>query len=933
MVNRILVYLFFTVCSLNTSIAQTIISGTVIDETNGEALIGANVLIEEGSEGTISDYDGSFDIKTERALPFTLHIEYLGYESQSIQINESQKNIEIKLAESSVTVDVVEVKAARVSEDTKKSPLTIESLDNVAIKEAASSDFYSGLGNLKGVDLTSASLGFKVINTRGFNSTSPVRSLQIIDGVDNQAPGLNFSLGNFLGSSELDVNKMEIIVGASSAFYGPNAFNGVISMQTKDPFFHKGLSAMVKYGERNLLQTALRYADAIKNKNGEEFMAAKFNVEYLRADDWVADNYDPVTDSEENRVFSVEDNPGGHDGVNIYGDESFAGNIYSSLNNTRTGLNRFHRTGYKESDLVDYNTRNLKLSAALHFRLQPSKTYESPEIILASSYGGGTTVYQGDNRFSLRGIKFYQNRIELRKKDSYFFRVYATNETGGKSFDPYFTALLMQEEAKTNEEWSNRYLEWWSGNTRGNVYKRMKELGYPSESEAAQIQWQRDNKDLLDEWHKEAASYADGYSSADQEAIFLPGTARFDSLFNEIVSRPNNHPDGGTRFIDSSALYHAHGEYTIPVSFLDDFKVGANARLYRPNSAGTIFTDSIESISNFEYGFYTGASKKYGDFIINGAIRFDKNENFKGLVSPAASIVWNPDNTNFLRISGSSAIRNPTLSDQYLNLKVGPATLLGNLNGFDSLFTVESFREFRNDNSKPLDAITVDPIKPEQVRTIEVGYRTTIAERLFVDMSAYLNQYTNFIGNKILVKIPFITTYTPGLPPLTLPNITDVSVYRVAANSDQTVVSRGFAAALNYYVGDYYAVSGNYSWNNLVTKDTDPIVPAFNTPEHKFNIGFSGRRIPMMDNKLFFGFNVNYKWIQGFRFEGSPQFTGDIPTYDMVDAQANLNIKDWDTTVKVGASNLLNNKQFQTYGGPRIGRLAYVSVLYNFSKK
>ena len=64
-----------------------------------------------------------------------------------------------------------------------------------------------------------------------------IPSLQIIDGVDNASPGLNFALGNFLGASELDLMKVEIVSGASSAFYGPNAFNGVISMETKDPFF------------------------------------------------------------------------------------------------------------------------------------------------------------------------------------------------------------------------------------------------------------------------------------------------------------------------------------------------------------------------------------------------------------------------------------------------------------------------------------------------------------------------------------------------------------------------------------------------------------------------------------------------------------------------------------------------------------------------
>ena len=150
-----------------------------------------------------------------------------------------EKNLEIKMDESVVTTQLIEVRGQRVSEKQKAAPLTVESMDLLAIKETPADNFYDGLGTLKGVDLTAASLGFKIINTRGFNSTSPVRSLQLIDGVDNQSPGLNFSLGNFLGTSELDILKVDLVVGASSAFYGPNAFNGVISMTTKDPFYQK----------------------------------------------------------------------------------------------------------------------------------------------------------------------------------------------------------------------------------------------------------------------------------------------------------------------------------------------------------------------------------------------------------------------------------------------------------------------------------------------------------------------------------------------------------------------------------------------------------------------------------------------------------------------------------------------------------------------
>ena len=107
----------------------------------------------------------------------------------------------------------------------------------------------------------------------------------------------------------------------------------------------------------------------------------------------------------------------------------------------------------------------------------------------------------------------------------------------------------------------------------------------------------------------------------------------------------------------------------------------------------------------------------------------------------------------------------------------------------------------------------------------------------------------------------------------------------------------------------------------------------FNTQKNKFNVGISGRDIPLSGLKYLLGFNVNYKWIEGFTFEGSPQFTGTIPTYDLVDAQINLTIPKINSVLKLGASNLLNNKQFQVYGGPRIGRMAYVSWTYDFKKK
>jgi len=931
---RAFLTLLITASVVSLTIAQKV-SGKVVDQETDEPLIGASVLIQGTTKGTVTDIDGNFSLNWDGDYPIQLVFSYVGYSSKTVEATEASYQ-EYSLGSDALTMDIVEVKGQRISDKQKESPLTIEALDNVAIKQAASADFYESLGNLKGVDLTTASLGFKVINTRGFNSTSPVRSLQLIDGVDNQSPGLNFSLGNFLGVPDLDINRVELIAGASSAFYGPNAFNGVISMQTKNPFYHRGLSAEIKAGERNLISTSIRWADIVTNKKGLPFMAYKVNLYYLRADDWEAENYTPVFGSE-----SKADNPGGFDGVNIYGDE------YSSLNDFRDVLNQpglglIHRTGYREIDLVNYNAENLKANAAVHFRLQPEKEQLSPELIASSSYGGGTTVYQGDNRFFLDNIRFYQHRLELQKRDNYFLRVYATHEDAGDSYDPYFTAIQLQEQAKETGQWSRNYSSWWSSNVTTPLqnmegYPRGSDfLGDPEGFRQAINQFLDPFQDSLYVWHDRAeqiANMADFLTVS--EDYYEPGTARFDSAFNDITSRIS-YEEGGTRFYDKSALVHTHGEYRFNDVVQKDEGItdldlifGANARWFLPDSRGSILLDTAgREIQTFEYGVYGGGTMGIGDKVkVNVSLRMDKHQNYDYLFSPAASVVYNPSINQFLRFSLSSAIRNPTLSDQFLFYNVGPAILIGNLDGFEGVFSPESFIDYLNTrNRDTLESFNIDPIRPERARTVEIGYRTTLWDRLFLDLGYYYTFYNDFIGFQLAVESDFDPVF--GLP-------LNTQVYRVSANAQDQVTTQGFAIGGNYYFGNYYSLNGNYSWNKLNTATDDPIIPAFNTPEHKYNIGVSGRNIPLdlgfvqLNN---FGFNLNYKWIEGFLFEGSPQFTGFIDSYGLIDGQVNIFLDRINTTVKIGGSNLMNNMVFQTYGGPRVGRLAYISLNYNWEK-
>ena len=928
-----------------TSFAQININGKVVDGQTNETLIGVNVKINGTNIGTATNLDGNFNINI-KELPIKINVSYIGYKTEEILISSSNPLL-IKLYVNSKEIDEVKVIDTRITKKQKEAALTVEALDMIAIKETPSSNFYDGLGALKGVDITAASLGFKVINTRGFNSTSPVRSLQIIDGVDNQSPGLNFSLGNFLGSSELDIMKVEIIQGASSAFYGPNAFNGVISMKTISPFIQPGLQIQYKFGTRNLFENSFRLAKKYLNKDGKDLFAYKINVSYMRALDWEANNMNAVDGT------TSMDNPGGYDAVNRYGDEDSDGNLndittdFNQNYDTHPGLMKWHRTGYMERDIVDYNTKNLKIQNSLHYMIRPNI-----ELIYSFNYSTGTTVYQGDNRFSLKNIQFWQNKVEISQKDKFFIRAYRTKENAGDSYDAVFTALKLQNYnqplSNPNQEWYTDYKNNWRDNFNWNdinwssptlVFNPITfESDWFFNGEIIDInEWIfmsdsviNANTDFIIATHNEVRNLTDIQSNR-----LEPGTQEFKNALEEITSKTAL--EGGTGFFDKSALNHIHSEYQI-TNYIANIRFGANFRQYAPNTKGSLFLDTNNKILNHEFGVYTGfESNLFGEAIkISGTIRADKNENFNLNFSPASSIVYKPNDKDIIRLSLSSAIRNPTLADQYLYYNAGRAILIGNLNGHgtnynENLVTIESLINYYLPASPSKDSLiffSVKPIQPEKVKSIEIGYRTTLLDKLYIDANYYYSTYKDFIGYKIGAKFKTIVDDSvTGAYEIALPSI---QPYRMAANASNTVTTQGASLGLNYYFHSNYSLNGNYSWNKLNEEGTeDPIIPAYNTPEHKFNLNIVGRDIHLSEKKnqlRNFGFSINYKWVQEFKFEGSPQFTGIVPSYDVVDVQISKKLVQLNADLKIGSSNVLNNDHYEVYGGPYIGRMIYCSL-------
>ncbi|MDB5263294.1 MAG: TonB-dependent receptor, partial [Adhaeribacter sp.] len=732
-----------TVCRTG-SYAQSgiTIAGQVTDGKTNDPLAGVNIYVKGKVIGTTSDTRGAFSLTTTTPPPFTLVFSYVGFQSQEVSITGNRPELNVVLSEVTALGQEVVVTASRVEENILRAPISIEKMDILAIRETPAANFYDGLQNLKSVDMITSSMGFKVVNTRGFMSTTNPRFVQFIDGMDNQAPGLNIPIGNMVGLSDLDAHSVEIVPGAASALYGPNAFNGVLSMTSKSPFEFQGLSAMARIGVNHvnspdadaspMYEGMIRYAKAFQNR-----FAFKVNFSYSKALDWHAsstENVDPFTRTS---LGNDRSNPA-YNGLNLYGDEAV-----TALPIGPGGAPiRVSRTAYEEKDLVDYNTFSLKGDVALHYRVT-----EGLEAIYQYKIGQGTAVYQGANRYGIKDFILQQHKVEVRGAN-YFLRSYATIEDAGNSYDSRFLALNLNRTWKPDQQWFGEYAGAYLG-------------GVPNVPASN---------------HDAARAFAD-------RGRLLPGTPEFDREKDRIAGTPDFRT--GAQFQDATGLYHTEGQYDFSkwTNKIVDVQVGGSYRLFDLNSNGTIFSDTTgNDITIYEYGAYVQAIKNLMNdrLKITTSLRYDKNENFKGRVTPRASAVYTLGENHNIRASFQTGFRNPTTQDQFIFLNVGQAILVGgvpsasqglNLYGSNanaiSLSSVQAFAAKVGadvaggtnssraviQNAGLLKPSNVNYVKPEQIKAFEIGYKgLTLNKRLLFDVNYYYSSYNNFILNYTVVQ-------------------------------------------------------------------------------------------------------------------------------------------------------------------------------------
>ncbi|MFM1875354.1 MAG: hypothetical protein RL266_1091 [Bacteroidota bacterium] len=942
----LLVFVLFSVYALA---QNTTVTGVIKDKKNGETLISASVIVKGTTTGVQTDIDGKFAIELDLSEPKTLLVSYLGYQDFEVVVDKQNTKVTVEMETVNMVGQEVVVSGSRVSETILESSASIQKMNTKEINEIASGDFYTGLSTLQGVDVTTSSLGFQVINMRGFNTTAPVRIVQFIDGMDNQAPGLNFPVGNLVGANDLDLENVEVISGPASALYGPNAFQGVVSMRTKNPYDYPGLSVKVQGGMRDYADIQARYARTVGK---EQRFAFKITGQYKRALDWRADDtayrpvYDDATDSIAPNLYGdieadidlsaiIEQAQTDEELSQEERDDFVALNNWLGLvsPNAYPGTITVKAPGYAEKDLADNTTFTGKLAASLHYRFKGGI-----EASLAYKYGQGTAIYQASNRYSINNIRFQQVKAEVAGRN-WNVRAYSTFEDAGDSYDIVFTGINISKEGIA--DYVGEYL--------GAYFDTLKIMteDFDDDATAEEV--------AIAHQHAQQMAEANGWIPA--------GSAKFDSLRNDIIN--NADLQRGSKFTDRSNLQHIEGQYNFDWPWLDVL-VGASFRRYDPQSFGTIFADTLVNagdtlengsanlnaefvdLSVWEVGGFLQLSKKFFKerFKIMASVRADKHVNFNVQFSPRVSLMYNLKGHIF-RVSGQSAFRTPTLQNQFIRLDVGPLTIAGNLNGWDNLYTLESVTDFENyldsvqtqgvwydsvydDATGKLKTFTAKKLRPEQVKTIEVGYRGVAFKKLYIDANFYYNWYTDFIGEIRVVQPENASVYDQsGVDQLLSYSASNESYtrYQIPVNAEQQVRSMGATVGLAYYINDKYSVSLNYNWAKLVDDDLDdPIIPGFNTPEHKINVGVKGRRVWKG-----LGFSANFQWVDQYLWR-STFGDGIVPSYSFLDLQLSYEIPKWYSTLRLGVSNAYNLKRQEAFGAPTIGAMVYGSIVFDIKK-
>ena len=803
------------------------LAGTIRAADIQGPLPGANVAVLGTDAGTSTGADGSFRLTGLAAGQYDIRVTFVGYRvsTRSVTIRAGETTtLNVVLQTNTLVGEEVVVTGSKRQEKLLEAPVTVEAISAQDLNTSGGGTFLSAISTLKGVDFARVGINGQSVSMRGFNNNFNTRLLQMKDGRVAQLPGTGLPQGNFLPTSELDVEQVEVVVGPASALYGPNAHTGVVNVITKSPWDESGVALNVRGGQEDLLDFNGRVAGTVNENFGW-----KVTGQYMTATD-----YKPPTGGP---------NAEASDSTHFFG----AGNVFN------------------EPALVnDYDISSIRTEGSLYYRFGDGWQAEATYGFSENDNFGVTN--NGRNRILDWQVQYQSLRI-------------------------------------TGDHWFAQATH--TSNDAGNTYQ-INGVASGAESEYATV-------------------IQNGAS---------PSAARQQALNQLPTLRENN------RFVDKGELWDSEIQYNNMFevgSGTLDFVAGGQYRRYLPDSEGTFLADAAgKDIDQTEIGGYLQLDYRPTDAIrINAAARIDEHSEYDTQFSPKAAVVYTVASSHNIRATYNRAFKTPTILNNYLFISVPPLGTVAR--GNDGGYTV------RDGPTTSANVVReIDPLQPEEVNTIELGYRGVFNQRLFVNLVGYNSWYTDFISP--------LTTVANTIPSADNPNPTyafqDGEIiepegslgglengYLLTYFNFGSATVRGLDFGLRYAATEKLELSGNLSLielSDFEQGDADePLL--LNVPTTKVkgtvtvrDVGFENYFVSASGRwKSAYTFRSGYWDSQTFYSDG------EIPSRFTASLTTGYTVPNTGVDLKASVTNLFDTETPDVLGAPETGRLFWVSATYN----
>ena len=263
------------------------VTGKITDGV--DALYGVNVIIQGTTTGVVTGDNGVFTLSSDKDLPWTLEISYIGYQNQTINVKSTSEVVSISLSSGEILDEVV-ISGSRKAEKVMNAASSITVIGAKEIENKSAFNAMALLDDVLGVQIDKQGANRTNISLRDGVNIFTTSTLVMLDYRTMNLGGLNFFDADASNLSNIDMERVEVVRGPASALYGPGVGAGVVHYLSKDPFKYPGSTILLqsggfeKAGKFDINMQKILFRHAVSNK--EKTFGYKFNLKYQENEDF-----------------------------------------------------------------------------------------------------------------------------------------------------------------------------------------------------------------------------------------------------------------------------------------------------------------------------------------------------------------------------------------------------------------------------------------------------------------------------------------------------------------------------------------------------------------------------------------------------------------------------------------------------------------------